>query len=615
LIDRDLCSWRAPSLQQDIGGTTVSSTLSRRRLLGRLGSLGILASAAGLLAACQSAAPAASPTTAPAAAAPTTAPAQAAPAATAAKPAATTAPAAAATSAPAASATSAPAAAAANEKKASVQKLITGVSDLPPTVDGMATLHNTPRTYDLYEPLLNLDPDANLKPMLALSWQRIDDTTYQLKLRPDVKFHNGDSFTADDVKFSLERATRTTKPLPTASVFDTYKGAEINDPMTITIMSKAPDALFLKKLARIGMYPQKYYTGLGADDDTRDKAFAAAPVGTGPYQFVAFAAADKLDLKAFTTHSWRTPTLTDLTFRQFADVAAQKNSFLSGEVHYINYQPVSAVPQLKSAGATILTIVKDGSLGSWMDAIAPDGTAKQGPMGDVRVRQAINYAVDKDKLVKDILGGLTNAQQGQIPTHGIYGFNPNVQPYTYDKAKAEQLLDQAGFAKGADGNRFTVTMASAVSPPGSIGRDMGEFVQNQLQMVGIKVDYTPLTDIALAIDYFYGRKPRPDIYNFQLNLRPLLDPEAAYTWFRSDNPTHHYNNPEFDQTFLASQKELDPEKRQTLLWKLTDMLHNDVPYLFLIEALSIEAATAKLRGVIAHPAEFDQYYDTLYFVE
>jgi peptide/nickel transport system substrate-binding protein len=593
--------------------------MSRRQLLGRLGSLGVLASAASLLAACQSPAPVASPTSAPAAAAPTSAPV--APAATTApavaKPAPTTAPttapAPAATSAPAPAATTAPAAA--GERRASAQKLVTGVSDLPPTVDGMATLHNTPRTYDLYEPLLNLDPEANLKPMLALSWQRLDDTTYQFKLRPNVKFHNGDAFTADDVKFSLERATRKTKPLPTASVFDTFKSAEINDPMTITVQSMGPDALFLKKLARIAMYPQKYYAGLGGDDDARDKAFAASPIGTGPYQFVSFAAADKLDLKAFTGHSWRTPILTDLTFRQFADVAAQKNSFLSGETQYINYQPVSAVPQLKNTGATILSIVKDGSLGSWMDAIAPDGSPKQGPMGDVRVRQAINYAVDKDTLVKDILGGLTQPQAGQIPTHGIFGFNPNVQMFGYDKAKAEQLLDQAGFSKGGDGNRFTVTMASAVSPPGSIGRDMGEFVQNQLQQVGIKVEYTPLTDIALAIDYFYGRKPRPDIYNFQLNLRPLLDPEAAYTWFRSDNPTRHYNNPEFDQTFLASQKELDTQKRQALLWKLTDMLHTDVPYLFLIEALSIEAAAQKLKGVVAHPAEFDQYYDTLYFVE
>jgi peptide/nickel transport system substrate-binding protein len=595
------------------GEDTVSSSISRRRLLGRFGTLGVVASAT-LLAACQSAAPAASPaaTSAPATSkpAPTSAPAAATTAPAAAKPASTSA--AAATSAPV-SATAAPTAT--GEKRAAVQKLVTGVSDLPPTVDGMATLHNTPRTYDLYEPLLNLDPDANLKPMLALSWQRLDDTTYQFKLRPNVKFHNGDPFTADDVKFSLERATRKTKPLPTSSVFDTFKGVEINDPMTVTIQSSGPDALFLKKLARIAIYPQKYISSLGGDDDTRDKAFAAAPIGTGPYQFVSFAAAEQLVLKAFTSHSWRTPILTDLTFRQFADVAAQKDSFLSGETQYINYQPVSAVPQLKNTGATVLSIVKDGSLGSWMDAVAPDGSPKQGPMGDVRVRQAINYAVDKDKLVKDILGGLTQPQAGQIPTHGIFGFNPNVQPFTYDKARAEQLLDQAGFAKGSDGNRFTVTMASAVSPPGSIGRDMGEFVQNQLQQVGIKVDYTPLTDIALAIDYFYGRKPRPDIYNFQLNLRPLLDPEAAYTWFRSDNPTHHYNNPDFDQTFLASQKELDPDKRQALLWKMTDMLHSDVPYLFLIEALSIEAAAPKLRGIVAHPAEFDQYFDTLYFVE
>jgi peptide/nickel transport system substrate-binding protein len=478
----------------------------------------------------------------------------------------------------------------------------------------MAATHNTPRLYDLYEPLINLDQAANLQPMLATSWKRLDDTTYEFKLRSGVKFHNGQDFTADDVKFSFERITRKDKPLPGASIIDTFAAVQIVDPQTVHITSKARDALFPKKVARIPIYPMAYYTGLGSDNEARDKAFSAAPVGTGPYQFVSFATGDNLVLKAFTSHSWRSPILTEITFRQMTDPSAQKAAFLSGEVQYINYMPISAVKDLRDSGAQVFSINTDASLGAFMDSILHDGTAKPGPMGDARVRQALNYAINKSQLATDVLSGQAQTQLGQIPFKGQYGFDPSLNPYTFDLAKAASLLDAAGYPL-KDGTRFTITMATAVSPAGSIGRDMGEFIQNQLAQVGVKADYTPLTDIGLCIDYFYGTKPRPDIYQFQLNMRPLLDPEAAYVWFRSDNPTKHQNNPDYDAAFTASQQELDPAKREKGIQTLSGILNRDAPYLFLTGAVSVEAASAKLMGVVPNPSEFDQYYDTLYFVD
>jgi peptide/nickel transport system substrate-binding protein len=563
------------------------SPISRRVFLVRSGAVALAASSSAVLAACATSttSPSASAASAPAGA-PTPAVSSAAPSASAAAP---------------------------TGQLADTQKLVLGVQDLPPTLDYMAATHNTPRFYDLYEPLINLDPNANLKPFLALSWNSVDDTTYELKLRQGVKFHNGQDFTPDDVKFSFERITRTDKPLPGASIIDTFKAVEIVDPQTVRISSKTPDALFPKKIARIPIYPMAYYMGLGADNDTRDKAFAAAPVGTGPYQFQSFATGDNLVLKIFPTHSWRKPILTEITFRQMTDPSAQQAAFLSGEVQYINYMPISAVESLKASGAQLLTINTDASLGAFMDSINHDGTPKAGPMGDPRVRQALNYAIDKTQLAADVLSGQAQVQLGQIPFQDQFGFDGTLNPYTYDTAKAMSMLDDAGYQMKGD-SRFTVTMATAVSPAGSIGRDMGEYVQDQLKQIGVKVDYTPLTDIGLAIDYFYGTKQRPDIYQFQLNMRPLLDPEAAYVWFRSDNPTKHMNNPDYDTAFTASQQELDPNKRADKIKVLSGILNKDVPYIFLTGAVSIEAAAAKLMGVIPNPAEFDQYYDTLYFV-
>ena len=158
-------------------------------------------------------------------------------------------------------------------------------------------------------------------------------------------------------------------------------------------------------------------------------------------------------------------------------------------------------------------------------------------------------------------------------------------------------------------------MSSAFAAPGTTRRDIGEYVQGQLTKVGINVDYTPITDVALATDLFYNRKARPDIYHFGLFTRPYLDPSGAYNWFRSDNPAKHYNNPDFDRLFTASSTELDPAKREPLLFQVTELFHDDAPYLFLSEDFWVNAAGPKLMGAITNDSEVDQYYYDLYFVK
>ncbi|TAK29549.1 MAG: ABC transporter substrate-binding protein [Chloroflexota bacterium] len=507
---------------------------------------------------------------------------------------------------------SASASAAAN--LADKQVLIAGVSNMPASLDSMFITGTNARRWDIYEMLVSFEPDGNVKPMLATEYKRLDDTTYEFKLRSGLKFHNGDPLTSSDVKFSLERAVRKEKPLATASIFTTFKSVEAPDPQTVVIKTTVPDAIFVKRLGRLPIFPEKYYMGLGSDNDARDKAFAAAPIGSGPYQLVRFVPNEQVVLKAFPGHSWRKPILTDITIRQMVEPSAQKAALLAGDIQFINMVALNAIPQLKQMGAKLITMTKGNSLGAFIDTVTQDGKPKPPPIGDVRVRQALNYAVDKETLAKAVLGGLTIPESGQIPSSGTYGFDPSVKPYPYDPDKAAKLLDEAGFPLNGK-TRFKISMASAYATPGSVRRDIGEYVQAQLQKVGIDVEYTPLMDVALATDYFYNRKARPDILHFGLFSRPYLDPSGAYNWFRSDNPATHYKNPEFDAAYAASEKELDPKKREELLWKCTKLLHDDAPFLFLTEDVWIDAAAPKLEGLIAHGSETEQYYDRLYFVK
>jgi peptide/nickel transport system substrate-binding protein len=598
--------------------------ISRRSFL-RLTGMGVVGvGMTGVLAACSSPAPStAAPTAAPPAAAQPTS----VPAASAASPAASPSLAPSvvaspsASASPAAASVSGPVAAPAGgipapdpSTLASTQQLVSAVSNLPASTDPHFILGGTARRFDLYEMLYQFQPDGSVVPMLAGGYQMVNPTTHVFKIRPDAVFHTGDPLTADDVKFSMDRATRKESPLATAGIMDTYGSATVNDPSTVTITSTVPDVLFLKKLARIAILPQKYYMGLGSDDTSRDKAFQDKPVGSGPYQFVEFQSADHLTLKKFAGHKFRKAILTDITIRQISDPAAQKDAFLSGDAQYFNLAPVNALDQITSAGGQLITVTRGNSLGAFMDPLDQSGSPKTGPTGNKLVRQALNYAIDKDTLVKSVLAGQTFVESGQIPSHDTYGFDPNVKPYPYDPDMAAKLLDQAGFPNGGSG-RFNLSMASAFAAPGTIRRDIGEYVAGQIQKLGVQVDYTPITDVALATDMFYNRTARPDIYHFGLFTRPYLDPSGAYNWFRSDNPTKHYNNPQFDQVFAQSGQELDSSKREQLLWQCTEILHEDAPYLFLSEDFWVDAAAKQLQGTVANDAEVDQFYYNLYFTK
>ena len=494
------------------------------------------------------------------------------------------------------------------------QELTIAVSNMPASLDPMAVLGANPRRYDIYEALFDYDPQtAAIKPMLATEWTQETPTTVRIKLRTDAKFSDGTPFTAEDVQFSLDRAARDENPLATNSILDSYAQTEIVDDHTVIVHTTTPDAMILSKLARIAMLPKAYYNSLGATDADRDAAFAEAPIGTGPYKVESHDTTQVVLVQ--NEQTWRDPILTKVTVRNITDPASQIAAFTSGQAQYINLVPLTSVKQLEATGATLLTYRAGNSLGAFMDTVDSTGAPKTGPMGDKRVRQAINHAIDRETLVKDVLQGLTETDKGQLASPKAFGHNSSITDYTYDVALAERLLDEAGYPKGADGTRFTITMASAFAGPGSVRRLIGEFVQNQLSKVGINVQYETLTDPTLQSDLFYGRKPRQDIFHYGLFTRPYMDPAGAYNWFRSTNSAKHYNNPEFDQLYVQQQQELDPAKREQLLARMAEILHEDAPYLFLTQDVWIDAAKPNLKGVIVSEVETEQYLDQLYFTK
>ena len=483
------------------------------------------------------------------------------------------------------------------------------ISNLPASVDPMVELGGSPRRLDIFESLVDVEPHTGEPlPFLATSWKAVTPVTWQFKLRPGVRFQNGDALTADDVKFSFERAI--VEGYATASILDTFHAANVIDAQTIHLVSTHPDALFVRKAARIAILPQSYYMGLGSNQKARDAAFAAKPIGSGPYQAVSYSP-EKAVVVVNEKYTWRHPTLTQVTFLQNADPAAQVAALLSGSAQYANIMPLSALDQLRSQGFALLPIRRGNDLGAFMDTVDHNGKPKPGPMGNKMVRQALNYGIDKTVLVSSVLKGQTLSDKGQLASAGENGFDAHLTDYAYNPSKANQMLDAAGYPKGSGGTRFSLTMATAFAGPGSVRLIMGEYLQNQISQLGINVKYQALTDVGTAIAYFYGTTTRPDIYHFGLFNRPYMDPAGALNWFQSTNPTHHFSNAAFDKAYLASEAQLDPAKRVQDLYNCSAIFREECPWLFATEDVWIDAASKKLNGVIVSEAETEQYLDRL----
>jgi ABC-type transport system substrate-binding protein len=497
-------------------------------------------------------------------------------------------------------------------KLASKQTATFAVSNMESSIDPMVTVGGGGRRFDIYETLLDQNPvTGEVRPFLATAWKQINTSTYQFTLRPGVKFHDGTGLTADDVIFSLERGANTT--YATSTNFSTFASATAISASVVQVKTNVPDVLFLKKIAAIAILPKAYYTGLGSTDKVRAAAFAKKPIGTGPYKFVSYTTEKAVVEKADTT--WRHPTLEQVTILLTTDTGTQLNSFLSGDVDYVNLMPVTSLSSLTGAGATIIELVKGNDLGAFMDSVDKNGKPKTGPMGNQQVRQALNYALNKDELVTSVLKGKTVSDDGQLIAKGLPGYSTKVADYPYDLAKAKSMLDAAGYPVGSDGKRFSISMASAFAGPGSTRLLIGEYMQNAITALDVDVKYQALTDVTQEIGYFYDTQQRPDIYHFGLFTRPFMDAARAYNYFTTSSKTFHMSNARFDTLFDQQQSEFDTTKREAILESMATVLHDEATYLFATNDVWIDAANSKLRGVVQCDVETEQYFDLLYMVD
>ena len=326
--------------------------------------------------------------------------------------------------------------------------IVVAVADNPPTLEPGKELSNvgTRITYSVFDTLIRRDflsgeggGGAKLVPSLATSWERIDDTTLEVKLREGVTFHNGAAFNADDVvfTFSPERLIGEDSPLPQGrAYFGVLDRVEKLDDYTVRFVTKAPDPLLEQRLA-------SWASWIVDKDDWLEKAegksFAQFPVGTGPYMLDEYRADQYIRLDAFDQYWAGEPTAATVTFRRVPEPAARIAGLVSGEFDIVTNVAPDQIAQIDAyddietrsvvlANSHVLVYNTDHPV-----------------LADKRIRQAMNLAIDRKLLVEALWNGNAVVPNGhQYPEYGDM-YQADRPGFGYDPDKARQLLEEAGY--------------------------------------------------------------------------------------------------------------------------------------------------------------------------
>lgn len=343
---------------------------------------------------------------------------------------------------------------------AAAQDLRIGVRAGPEAIDPhfMALGNHAAALKNIFDPLVWVDENLQVQPGLALSWRTVDDTTWEFKLRPGVKFHDGSPFTAADVKFSIERIPGAAGPDGGLVIYTrSIAGVDIVDDLTVRIRTNVPNAALPQDMTRMFIVSSR----IAPDSKAAEFNSGRAAIGTGPFRFVSWSPRGDLVMERTAGH-WRGDAPWNrVTLVEISNDAARVAGLLSNRVDFANYVPVSDIGRLKRdrniavfQGESIYTFILYPDLREDMSAPAMRLiTDKQGnplpqnPFRDLRVRQAMSLAIDRQGIVQSVFEG-TAVVANQLMPNYMFGANPNPAPLRHDVARARALLAEAGYPNG-----------------------------------------------------------------------------------------------------------------------------------------------------------------------
>ena len=449
-----------------------------------------------------------------------------------------------------------------------------------------------------YQGLFGFDKEMKLVNVLADSYDvSPDGLTYTVKLHPGVKFHDGTAFNAAAVKVNLDRASNPDNRLKRYNLFKMIDKTEAVDDLTVKITLKTPFSAFVNNLA----HPAAVMISPAALKQY-GKDIGFHPVGTGPYRFVTWNQTDFVKVEKFNGY-WKAglPKLDSITWRPVVDNNTRAALLQTGEAQFAYPIPFEQAKVLEKNDKLAL-VASPSILHRYISM-----NVTQKPFDNPKVREALNYAINKEALIKVAFSGYATPAEGPLPSSIDYSVK--YHPWPYDPAKARELLKEAGYPDG-----FTTTLWSSHNH--STAQKVLQFTQQQLAQVGVKVQVTAMDAGQRAAEVEGKGVKETGVRLFYTGwsastgeadwaLSPLF---ATASWPPAQFNTAFYSNPQVDADLANALKTTDRTEKQKLYKDAQDKIWADAPWIFLATERLVSANSKKLTGFYVMP-------DTLFSFE
>jgi len=403
-------------------------------------------------------------------------------------------------------------------------------------------------------------------PNLATSWRNLDDTTWEVKLRQGVRFHDGSPFTARDVKATFDRVLDPAKKMTARGNHAKIKSVEVVDDHTVKFHTDGPYPLFVERLTAQVMQSEKQIKEKGHD------WMQEHPVGTGPYKLVRWSRKQEHFLVRNDDYWGAKPHFKHLRIRIIPEQATQIAELISGGVDVIKAVPPDQMDVINKSGQArtgTSPILRTAFL-----QLDQAGRAGANPFQDRRVRQAANLAVDMDAIIKHVLHGLGD-RTATVVNPMAFGVDPALKPYRQDLERAKKLLAEAGFPNGVD-VRF-MTGPPIVEPA---IQQTNDAIVADMAKAGFRVQQNYHGDNTVLVAKIKESKADP-MFNWSWGYYSVFDADAIlFDCLQCNQPYSYYCNKDLDAMIQAGRSTLDARKRAEIYQKAQKLLFDDAAYIF-----------------------------------
>lgn len=464
------------------------------------------------------------------------------------------------------------------------------INGLPPEKGNAFSNIQTPSILligGIFDGLTRMTKQGGVDPWLATSWRALDELTWRFTLRDDVVFSNGKPFDADAVAHTVNYLTG--EGPPTEGLRRDLRfldGATVVDAYTVDIKTKAPVPMFPRYAAVLLIVEPDAWQSMGVEQ------FSLTPVGTGPLLAESWDPARVVTKRNPT--SWRNLNIDGIDFVAVPEISARIQALAAGSLDVAYQTAPEDFDLIESIGGTIVP-TKDGAISSIMLQF---GDGRDTPLNDIRVRQALNYAVDKQTIVDVLLGGYT-VVASQPAVREAFGFDPTLAPYSYDLDRAKSLLEDAGYPNG-------FTMSLTTSGGGTNGLLVVQRVADDLARAGITVNIQQRPLMRFLGDFVRGLI-EADAFTLQWGSYPIVDAIQA-TSINSCRKAiaPWYCDPTIQPDIDAAWIEADPDLALSLRQKVMRYHRDQAPSILLYENIGFVGLSPRTQG-------FDQTFGYISF--